>query len=251
MESRNDMTGLGIQSLETGLSILKEISAAPEPLSITEISERCNMPKSKLHRYLTSLYRTGFLRRDANLRYSIGEEFFSIGLKALGNLNIRHQARPTLIRLRERLNETVALSIWTERGPHFIHWEESRRAVNVGIRVGSEVSAVKTAGGKVFLAFLPASQTNHVIEKELAEYGILRADFEKEMEHIRTKKFATTEGSLLQGIASVGCPVFGRDHSIIAAITVVGILGYLDISENSPVVSVLKEECASLSNILI
>ncbi|WAH36341.1 IclR family transcriptional regulator [Alicyclobacillus dauci] len=248
---KSEMTGLGIQSLEIGLSILKEISTADVPLSITEISERCNMPKSKLHRYLTSLYRTGFLKRDANLLYTLGEEFYSIGLKALGNLNIRQQAGPTLTRLRERLNETVALSIWTEEGPHFIHWEESLRAVNVGIRVGSQVSALKTAGGKVFLAFLPKDETEHVVQKELKEHGISRAAFEEEMASIRKRGFATTEGSLLQGIASVACPLFGRNNSVVASITIVGILGYLQTEEDSEVVDVLKEECLALSKTLL
>jgi len=248
---KTDMTGLGIQSLEIGLSILKEISDAQIPLSITEIAERCEMSKSKLHRYLTSLYRTGFLRRDADLRYSLGAELYSIGLKAFGKMDIRAQVQPTLIRLRERLNETVALSIWTEKGPYYLHWEESLRAVNVGIRIGSQVSALKSAAGKVFLAFLPKDEIKHVVTKELEEYGMDRSVFEEEMTIIRKKGFSTTVESLLPGIVSIAYPLIGRKDAVVAAITVVGIVGYLDVADASQVVAVLKEECLSLSGILL
>ncbi|WP_067925690.1 IclR family transcriptional regulator [Alicyclobacillus shizuokensis] len=247
MSNRRDMTGLGIQSVEIAIEILKKIGAANRPLSITEISELCGMSKSRLHRYLTSLYRTGFLTRDDDLRYSIGLELMSLGLLASNRWDIRRLAKPALERLRERINETVALSVWTERGPHFLQWEESTRAVNIGIRVGAQVSAVKSAGGKVFLAYLPRTQTEAVQRRELREYGIDAEALEVELAAIRKNGFATTEESLLPGILAIGCPVFGRDGEVVAAITVVGILGVLDGGATSPVVKALKEECRRLS----
>lgn len=251
MRTNTDMTGLGIQSLETGLGILKEIARADMPLSITEISERCSMPKSKLHRYLTSLYRSGFLKRDVDLRYSLGTELYSIGLKSLNNLDIRNQARPALIRLREQLNETIALSVWTEAGPHYLHWEESLRAVNIGIRVGSQVSALKSAGGLIFLAYLPKEETEHVLLEELSEYGADRKHVEENLSIVREKGYAVTEGSLLPGILSIGCPVFDRSGTVVAAVTVVGIVGFLDASDNSQVVTKLKQACSALSKAIV
>jgi DNA-binding IclR family transcriptional regulator len=250
MSNRREMTGLGIQSVEIGVEILKQIGAAQKPLSITEISQICGMSKSRLHRYLTSFYRTGFLTRDTDLRYSIGPELMSLGLLASQRWDIRHLAHPTLVRLRERLNETVALSVWTEKGPYFLQWEESTRAVNIGIRIGSQVSAVKSAGGKIFLAYLPEEETRDVLTREMSEHGLDPAAFERELEEIRSKGFSITEESLLPGILAIGCPVFGRGGKVVAAITVVGILGYLDATEDSPVVAVLKEECQKLSESL-
>ncbi|GMA65195.1 IclR family transcriptional regulator [Alicyclobacillus fastidiosus] len=250
MSDKQDMTGLGIQSVEIGIDILKTIGHAQKPLSISEIAERCDMSKSRLHRYLTSLYRTGFLSRDTELRYSIGPELMSLGLLASSRWTIRDVARPTLIRLKESLNETVALSVWTEKGPYFLHWEESNRAVNIGIRVGTQVSAIKSVAGKIFLAFLPERDTEDVLKRELAQFGVSRAVFDREIQEIRSKGYSITEESLLPGILAIGCPVFGRDGRVVAAISVVGILGYLDPSEESPVVTVLKQECQKLSDTL-
>ncbi|WAH35636.1 IclR family transcriptional regulator [Alicyclobacillus dauci] len=250
MSDKQDMNGLGIQSLEIGIDIVKIISKSTKPLTISEIAHVAEMSKSRLHRYLTSLYRTGFLSRDTDLRYSVGPELISLGLLASQRWTIRDLAHPTLLRLRENLNETIALSVWTEKGPYFLHWEESNRAVNIGIRVGTQVSATKSVAGKIFIAFLPEEETDDVLKREIAQFGISKAQFQRELAETRQKGYSITEESLLPGILAIGCPVFGRDSKVVAAISVVGILGYLDPSEQSHVVTVLKEECRLLSETL-
>lgn len=241
---------MGINSLEVGVSILKIIGQSEHPLSIGEIAQHSHMTKSHVHRYLTSLHRTGLIRRDRELRYSLGLDLMTLGLNALKQFDISELARPTLIRLREQFNETVALSVWTEGGPYYLSWVESQRVVNVGIRVGAQVSAVKSAGGKVFLAFLPQSETYQLVEKECAESGLDRDAFETELVTIRHQGYSTTEESLLPGIVSVGCPVFGPAGRIVAAITVVGILGQLAVGDQAPVVTSLMAECSQLSQVL-
>ncbi|MCL6593377.1 MAG: IclR family transcriptional regulator, partial [Alicyclobacillus sp.] len=230
-----------------GLQVLQVVVSANRPLTMGDIAVACGLSKSRLHRYLTSLYRTGMLTRDEDLRYTPGPALLAMGSQVVHNWDIRALARPVLRRLRERLNETVALSVWTAQGPCFVHWEESTRAVNIGIRVGSYVSTLKSAGGKVFLAFLPASETQEVLARELAETGLSLAWIQQELATIRERGYATTEDSLLPGIYSIGSPVFDGAHRVVAAITVVGIAGYLDGSANSPVVQILKEECERLS----
>ncbi|WDL95795.1 IclR family transcriptional regulator domain-containing protein [Alicyclobacillus sp. ALC3] len=67
---------------------------------------------------------------------------------------------------------------------------------------------------------------------------------------VRQRGYATTEESLLPGIATVGCPVFHQGGDIAATVTVVGILGHLDTSPSSTVVTLLKDTCAALSSAL-
>ncbi|WP_456687913.1 helix-turn-helix domain-containing protein [Aeribacillus sp. SP014] len=53
----------GIKSIEVGFSIVKAVSRSDEPLTITELSKICNMPKSQIYRYLVSLCRIGFFKK--------------------------------------------------------------------------------------------------------------------------------------------------------------------------------------------
>lgn len=244
------MTGHGIQSLELGIHILKKISEVDNPLSITEISEMCDISKSKLHRYLTSLCRTGFLQRNSSLQYSLGPALVAIGNNAANSANIKDLARPTLIKLRELLNETVFLSIWEGNGPFPIEIEESRRHVNIGIKVGYKTSIILTTSGRLFTAFLPEQATKDSLQKELLEHNFDPVAFNKELETIREKGYSITEESLIPGIVAVGCPVFGKNNKIIATISIVGIKNILDLSDDSYLIRLLKRECQELSHSL-
>ncbi|MFZ7942255.1 MULTISPECIES: IclR family transcriptional regulator [Bacillaceae] len=244
------MSGQGIQSLENGINILKKIAEEDKPLSITEISELCGISKSKLHRYLTSLCRTGFLQRDASLHYSIGTTLIRIGNNAAKGTDIKDIARPTLIKLRDLFNETVFLSIWGGNGPYAIEIEESRRSINIGIQVGNKVSIVLTTSGRLFAAYLPEEITKDFLQKDILEHRFDPEEFRNELLDVKEKGYSVTQESLIPGIVAVGCPVFGRDHQIVATISIVGIKGVLDLSSNSQVIHLLKKECMELSQSL-
>ncbi|WP_286886519.1 IclR family transcriptional regulator [Aneurinibacillus sp. UBA3580] len=249
---RNDMemNGQGIQSLELGINILKKIGEAEKPLTITEIAKLADISKSKLHRYLTSFWRTGFLERDESLRYSIGDAFIRIGLKAYQRIDIKEQARPSLLRLKETLNETVALSVWGDNGPYFIHLEESNRQIKIGIQVGSTGSMLNTTAGQLFAAYKPGEKTEKLIQKELEEMSADATVFKHTLATIKEKGFSRTMESLVPGVVAIGCPVFNGENNMVAAVTIIGLLGVFDISDDSPSVVLLKQECLHLSRSL-
>ncbi|WHY77107.1 IclR family transcriptional regulator [Neobacillus sp. WH10] len=244
------MSGHGIQSLELGINILIKIAEEDKPLSITEISDLCGISKSKLHRYLTSLCRTGFLQRDSSLQYSIGSTLIRIGNNAVKSFDIKDIARPTLIKLRDLFNETVFLSIWGGNGPYPIEIEESRRQINIGIQVGNKTSIVLTTSGRLFAAFLPEEVTKDFLQKDILEHRFNPEEFRNELSDIRKKGYSVTEESLIPGIVAVGCPVFSRDNHIVATISIVGIKGVLDLSSDSQVIHLLKKECTELTQSL-
>jgi DNA-binding IclR family transcriptional regulator len=250
MKTDIEMSGHGIQSLELGINILKKIGAADKPQSISEIADLCEISKSKLHRYLTSFCRTGFLKRDSSLHYSIGPDLITIGINASKSFNIKELAKPTLIRLRNSLNETIFLSIWGGNGPYPIDILQSKRIINIGIKVGYQTSNVLTTSGRLFATFLPELVTKEIIHKEIIEHQLDPEEFKNEISEVKKNGYSITRESLIPGIVAVGCPVFGKQNKIIATISVVGILGVLDLSSNSELITLLKKECLEISQSL-
>lgn len=239
--------GHGIQSLELGVDILKKIAEQGKPLTITEISVLCGMSKSKLHRYLTSFSRSGFLHKSTDLKYSLGTDLILLGLKASEQFDIQDICVPYLIDLREILNETVALAIWGENGPFYLRWEESNRVVNLGIKAGSQVSVTHSAPGKLFTAYLPKERTEELIQKELENFGEKTDSFYEELQEIRRKGFSVAKETVVPGISAISCPVFDKDGEILAALTVVTMVGVLDTSEESDFINILKQKSFELS----
>ncbi|WP_235946846.1 IclR family transcriptional regulator [Paenibacillus glycinis] len=238
--------GHGIQSVELGLGILMMISEERKPLTATEISVLCGISKSKLHKYLTSFTKIGFLQKSQDLKYSLGTELIHLGLKASEQLDIRDICIPYITKLREALNETVALAIWGESGPFFLRWEQSDRAINLGIKVGSRVSVTESAPGRLFSAYLPKAKTQSLISSELKS-DQLQETLVKELETIKRKGFAITSGTLVHGITAVSCPVFDPNGSILAALTVVSMKDALDTDEHSDFITTLKQTALALS----
>lgn len=237
----------GIQSIEIGYQILKKVAEANRPIGITELAALCEMSKSKLHRYLTSLCRVGLLKKGIDARYTLGTNLLLLGLQASEQLDIQRIAEPIIQRLSEELNETVGLAIWGQNGPLFIRWQESSKTVNIGIRVGSYVSLTTSATGKIFAAYAYDPEKEILINKELSASGVEKTEFESEINEVRARGYATTYGGFIPGIVAVAAPVFGQDETLVAALTIVGAAGGLDINENSKAVRLILKQAQALS----
>lgn len=240
----------GIQSIEVGMYILKKIAEAGKPLFISEIAILCETSKSKLHRYLTSFMRTGMLAKNQDAKYILGTEILRLGLKASQKLNIKDIAAPHLMDIKETLNETTALAIWGENGPFFVSWEENNRAVNIGIKVGSQVSITKSATGRTFAAFSPHKIAEWKISEELDKSSINQEQFQNIIEFIKKNGYSYVNSTLIPGINAIASPIFDRSAKLVAVLSVVGLENTLDTSESSQAVQIIKERSAMISQLL-
>ena len=237
-----------VQSIEVGFSILRAFAEKKGPLTLNELAGATNLFKSQLYRYLNSFVQLGVIVREDgdNPRYRLGPELISLGSAASDSLDITHQSAVFLTELRDKLNETVAVSIWRERGPFFIRREESRKPINVGLDIGSYVP-LYTATGKIFRAFMPEEITDTLYRQEI-EAGNIRPElYDPEIESVRRKRLAVTESSLISGIASISTPIFSSGK-FAGALSIVGVLGELDISENSEAVRQLFKTAEDISH---
>lgn len=240
----------GIQSIEVGMEILKKIADAGKPLSISEIAILCKTSKSKLHRYLTSFIRTGMLEKSQDAKYTLGSEIIRLGLKASQKLNITEIAAPHLMDLKEILNETAALAIWGQNGPFFVSWEESNHPVNIGIRVGSQISLTKSATGQIFTAYLPKEATEKLVEEELNKFSIDADQFQRTIDSVRANGYSSVISTILPGISAIASPILDISNKLVAALTIVGLESSLDTTENSEAVCLLKEKSVMISKLL-
>lgn len=243
----HEIKGQGIQSLEVGLAILKRIAAQKRPLTITQIAEVCEMPKSKLHHYLTSFYRSGFLNKGEDLRYTLGSELVLLGLEAVDAMDINEAAVPYMQAIVDAVNETVYLSLWGLHGPFFVRCIESKRAVHIGIKVGTQISVTQSSAGKVFAAFLRNDETEGLILRELEEDRMDADAFRNEVREIKEQGYAQSDSTVAPGVGGISCPVFDRGGRIMATITILALSGTVDASESGEAVRVLKENCSKLS----
>lgn len=237
----------GIQSVELGIKMLKVISENERPLTITEISHLCDISKSKAYRYLISFVKTGFLEKDENLKYTLGNELTLLGIRALGNLDIDKLSTPYLLQLRDKINQTVAIALWGEKGPFFLKWEPSQNHINIGLQQGSQISVTQSATGKLFATYLPREKTKPLIEEELNYDQKAVENFYKKVEKVKEAGFANTQDTLIPAISALSVPILNRYGEIAASLLALGFTDSLDISKDSYIAVEMQKVARSLS----
>ncbi|MEB3102128.1 IclR family transcriptional regulator [Ferviditalea candida] len=223
-----------IQSVEIAFSILRILSNHKRAMSLSELSNQTGLHKSQLYRYLYSFVQLGVLVREngENPKWSLGPELIALGSAAHDGLDLVKEAMPHMLELRNQLNETIALSIWREHGPFFVHWEKSNKLVNIGLDTGSYVP-LYTATGKIFRAYLPESMTNELYASEVSAGNIKPDEYALEIASVAKRGFSLTEGSLIVGIAAISTPIFYPQAKLAGALSVIGVAKMLDHSPES------------------
>ncbi|KGX86662.1 IclR family transcriptional regulator [Pontibacillus marinus] len=239
----------GIQAVEVAFKILKAFSRSKSELTLNEISKETGYHKSQLYRYLNSLVNIGALIKHEESTYplwSLGPELIELGEAAFASLDVANEAKPHLIKLKDKLNETVALCIWRENGPFFVRWEKSNNLINIGLDTGSYVP-LYSATGMIFRAFMPETITDPILENELEESAVDPTLLKGEIEQVKEKKLSTSNSRLIKGISAISTPIFYPSGSLAAAISVVGFEGNLDVSEDGEAVQSLIETANDIS----
>ena len=108
----------GIQSAEIALDVLTRLAELGGAQSVSELGRSLDMPRAKVHRYLVSLERRGYVEQDpASARYRLGPQALHTGLAALAEVDFVKLAADGLDALSSAIGQTVFISIWGQHGP--------------------------------------------------------------------------------------------------------------------------------------
>jgi hypothetical protein len=103
-------SGLGV--LEKAMSVLNIVSAAPAPLTFTELLRAGSLPKATLHRILATLTREGLLRHDPGSRtYRLGLRLLELAHEVWSDFDLRLSAQDELVRLQAQVGADVQLAV--------------------------------------------------------------------------------------------------------------------------------------------
>jgi DNA-binding IclR family transcriptional regulator len=209
-QTKSGREALGIQSVEVGGRLIQALADERIPLTLTAIAKRAGMPTSKARRYLVSYIAIGLVQQDPiSTRYSPGPLALAIGLAALGQIDVVQQSERVLRELRDELNETIVLAVWTDGRPIIIRREDSYRPITLNIRMGSSLPIDSSATGQVFKAYGSPTEEADSPAKT------------KEAATVRAQGYAEVDADLMSGLYGLSVPVFDGNKAIVAAITLV------------------------------
>jgi DNA-binding IclR family transcriptional regulator len=218
----------GVKSIDFVCRLLDAMSRR-DTSALKELAQDTSTQSAKLHRYLSSLVRGGLVTQDPiTRRYSLGPLAFQVGLRSIRSQDPLKTAMRMQVLLRDRLDETAVLCVWSPQGPTVIRVEESSKPILMTIRVGALLPVLATATGLVFAAYLPPQLTRELIDAELPrttdQTGSplhTRKDVETELEIVRRQGFAVNNEYLMRGVSAVAIPVFSFQEQLTGVISVI------------------------------
>lgn len=240
----------GVQSVEVAGAILKAIADLQHPSTLAEIARHAGIHPSKVHRYLVSLTRADLVEQDAARgKYGPGPLTVTLGLARLRDLDFVSIASSRLKLLRDAVDETALLVMWSDQGPIVLKLEESARPVFLNVRVGSTLPLFRTAAGHVFSAFLQPSRIKSLLDREMKEFGSAdaRKTFLAELADVKKSRLGRVEGRLVPGVSALAAPIFNLEGQIVAAIGLLGRDVDLDLSVTGRAAQALLEAARAIS----
>ncbi len=216
------------QTVLRAISIVDCFSEEQPALGVREVARRVGLPSSTAGRLLATLTRAGVLTRNATThRYMLGPHVLAWAELYTGVLDVRATAAPLLERLRRATGETVTLYVLDGDERVCVERLEGPQNIRAVVRLGQRMPCYAGAGGKIFLAFLPAA-VRHAMLARLAMTRFTsrtlanRARLERECTTIRQQGYASSVGERFAGASAIAAPVLGPDGAIIAAVNVSG-----------------------------
>jgi len=239
----------GIQSLDNTGQLLAALVAAGRPLPLSDLARAAGMAPAKAFPHLVSLQKIGLLARDADGDFLAGPLSLELGLIALQRLSPAREAEPEVIELAGATGLSVAMAVLGPLGPTVVRLEEAARPQHVSLRVGTVMSLVNTAIGRVCAAWLPADVMAESLQQDSLRMagGTPPDDYAQRLATIRAQRIDNAQGRPVPGIDTLAAPVFDHTGSLALVIAVMGSTGSFDSGTGSPTAALLGQAAQRLS----
>jgi DNA-binding IclR family transcriptional regulator len=247
----------GIQSVDAALQLLSVIGASDGPASLSDLARAARMSPTKAHRYLASFVHARFVTQgERSGRYDVGPEAVKLGLAAIARNDFVNRAADKMAELASSLRITVLLAVWGPHGSTVVRWERSPSLTNTSLGLGSTLPLLTSAGGRIFLSYLPRHMTAALVESELEQarqanlvipdLRLTRHEVDALAARIRADGIASIDGGFITGLRAAAVPITNWQGEIETAVVAVGSEDGILLA-NSPIQRRLRSFAESIS----
>lgn len=244
------------RSIGRVLNVLETVADRRDGLSLSELAQIVDTPKSSLLMMLKGLVASNHLT-VLNQRYRLGGAAFKLAHTMLGaRPNMSPVLHEALVELWERTQESAVMTSLDREAMTVVYEEglESPQTIRYTVAVSSVRPLYSTAAGQAMLAFQPTDTLDRYFATTRFEQHTRAtitdpARLREKLARIREDGFAVSIQEGIPGAVGIAAPLFGRDGSCDRALLVAGPLGRLDQRMESAA-AVLVEICRKTSMML-
>jgi len=210
------------------LGLFEQIAAAPDGLSLADLSQGLGSPKSSLLTLLRPLT-ASFHLRHVDGRYHLGPAIFGFAQRIIEARQIPTLLRAAMRELWEKSEETVILTAIDRklRVVTYVECLDSPQMVRCAVPAGSVRPLYAAAAGQVLLAFQEPEWREAYIRstplKAMTARTITdRAALRRRLDEIRSVGIGTSHKEAIPGAAGIAVPLRHADGRVHEALLIAG-----------------------------
>lgn len=155
-----------VTALARGLDVLRCFCDQGGVLGPTEVAQQSGLPKSTVTRLIHTLTKLNYLSLvPANGKYRLGPSMFALRTAPPDQINIQQIARPLMQELASVTGAQVALGVRDRLSILYLEVCRGQSIVTLNLTIGSRIPLAVTAGGRAYLACLPAHERADLLEQ--------------------------------------------------------------------------------------
>jgi len=213
-----------VQSLERGLAVITAFDADHRSMNLTEIAQRCGLPRSAARRFLHTLADLGYVSASGR-QFSLTPQVLELGYSHLPKVSLAEVVRPHAEELARKIGASVSVAVLDGADIRYVSRVNAPSALAVSIRVGSRVAAHDTALGRVLLAACPQEQFEDYLARSaqatnshhLGEQD--RTELVRALEAVRRQQWSYVDRLASVGVRAVAVLLHNRDGETVAALS--------------------------------
>ena len=209
------------------VEILKMVSKKTEGTTLDDICKALDMPKTSAYDIVTTLAELGMINVEKGQKqsYTIGLTAYRIGINYTNNLDFISTIEPELKVFSREVGKTVFFGVCSDHEVVYICKSEPENPIITTATVGTKNPMYCTSLGKAILAYSAEDVREKIISRikfrKMTDRTIqTRDEFLKELDKVREQGYALDAREMEEHMECVGAPIFGRDGSVIGAISV-------------------------------
>jgi IclR family transcriptional regulator, pca regulon regulatory protein len=213
-----------LESLARGLRVITAFSAAPRPMTLSEVAKIADLPRATARRTVHTLESLGYVSTDGKL-FALTSRVLTLASAYLSSNQISTVLQPVMDRIAGDVQEVCSAAILDGTDAVFIARASPTRVFLTGLEIGYRLPAFCTSVGRALLARLsdkelvqfisriePRALTPHTIVNKSKLKAIILAD--------RAQGYSLVDQEAEPGFRSVAVPIRRYDDSIVAAINI-------------------------------
>ncbi|WP_051378811.1 IclR family transcriptional regulator [Derxia gummosa] len=200
-----------VPAIERAAAILDLVAASQHGLTVAELAERLNLPRSSTHNLCGTLAHVGQLHREAGGRYCIGAAIARYAEAFVEQTDLTREFGHALDRLAEP-DVAYLLATLDQRDTVYLAHRNGSHPIGLNFRTGMRLPAVFTATGKAVLSTLPPAEVRALMRghwpKPLTRNSVGGVDaLMAQLDEVRERGWSVDAGEVREGLFFYGAPV--------------------------------------------